>query len=188
MPTNQPSVPRSAPGPPSMPRISPVVHHHASAASTNSRATRAGRDRTASRASAGPPRRRSAARTETAGATSGGPGEARAREARLALVLDAERVDAGPGRLRDRQLGPRRVEDAGQPRGLTRLDPERDDVLDLEVDGVPDLHAVQQPLLADLDRGAFDSEVLADQPAERLHRPAELSAEHGAELRGLLVR
>ena len=51
----------------------------------------------------------------------------------------------------------------------------------------PILHAVAQPVLADLDRRALDAEVLADQRPERLHRPAELPAEHGAELLRLLV-
>ena len=55
------------------------------------------------------------------------------------------------------------MEDAGQPRRLARLDAERDDVLDLEVDGVADPDAVAQALLADLDRRALDAEVLADE-------------------------
>ena len=80
------------------------------------------------------------------------------------------------------------MEDAGHPRGLARLDAERHDVLDLEVDGVADLDAVAQPVLADLDRRALRAEVLAHERPERLHRAAELPAEDGAELRGLLLR
>ena len=81
-------------------------------------------------------------------------------------------------RVRDRQLGPGRVEDAGQLRRLAGLDAERHDVLDLEVDRVADLDRVRQAVLAHLDRRALDAEVLADQRAERLHRAAERAGEH----------
>src|SRR6185437_29241 len=120
--------------------------------------------------------------------TSGGPGELRPGEGRLALVLDAEGIDARAGRLRDRQLGPGGMEDPDEPCRLSRLDAERHDVLDLEVDRVPDLDAVAETVLLDVDRGTLDSEALADERTERLHRAAELPAEDGAELRRLLVR
>src|SRR5207248_4104407 len=95
--------------------------------------------------------------------------------------------DASVCGLRDRQLGSGRVEDAGQARRPPRLDPEGNDVLDLEVDGVADLDAVPKTLLLDLDRGTLDAQVLADEGPERLHRPAELPAEDRAELFSLLV-
>src|SRR5207253_2335701 len=70
---------------------------------------------------------------------------------------------------------------------LPRLDAERDDVLDLEVDRIADVYGVHRPLLAHLDRRPLDAEVLADERPERLHRPAERSAEDAAELLRLLV-
>src|SRR5262245_53623855 len=69
----------------------------------------------------------------------------------------------------------------------TRLHAERDDVLDLEVDRVTHLDAVAQAFLADLDRGALHTEVLADEWSEGFHRTAELSAENAEELFHLLV-
>src|SRR4051812_21652726 len=125
--------------------------------------------------------------TSATALTSGGPREVRRGERRLALVLDPERADARARGARDRQLGARRVEDAGEPRGLARGRAERDDVLDLEVDRVADPHAVAQAVLLDLDRRALDPEVLADQRPQRLHRAAELAAEDTAQLLGLLV-
>src|SRR5262245_49861478 len=116
-----------------------------------------------------------------------GPRELRGRHGGVALELDPERVDARARRLGDRQLGPGRVEDPGEPRGLAGLDAERNDVLDLEVDRVADRDAVPQPLLANLDRRPLDAEVLPDEGPERRHRSAELAAEHRAELRGLFV-
>src|SRR6185312_7524965 len=80
-----------------------------------------------------------------------------------------------------------RMEDADDARRLARRDAERDDVLDLEVDRVADPDAVAQPVLPHLDRRALHAEVLSDERPERLHRPPELTAEHGTELRRLLV-
>src|SRR3954447_8908337 len=61
---------------------------------------------------------------------SGGPGERGRREARPALALDAQRVDARARGTRDRQLGPGRVKDARQAGGLAGLHAERDHVFD----------------------------------------------------------
>src|SRR4051794_24867178 len=83
---------------------------------------------------------------------SGCPGE-RSREPCLALVLDPEGVDLRALRLGGGQLRASRVEDADDPHRFAGLDAERDDVLDLEVDGVADLDAVAQPFLRDFERG-----------------------------------
>src|SRR4051812_7209426 len=80
-------------------------------------------------------RRQAAAR---GAGSSGCPGELRAREGRLPLVGDAKGVDPRARRMRDRQVRPGRVEDPDEPRRLAALDPERDDVFDLEVDVVAD--------------------------------------------------
>src|SRR5581483_6927556 len=118
---------------------------------------------------------------------SGGPGE-RVGETRLALVPDPEGVDVRALRLRSRQLRPGRMKHADQPHRLPRLDAEGDDVLDLEVDGVPDLRAVAETLLHDLDRRPLDAEHLTDERSERLHRSALLPAEDCCQLLHLLVR
>src|SRR5439155_24483389 len=47
--------------------------------------------------------------------------------------------------------------------------------------------AVRQSFLAHLDRGPLDAEVLTDERSQRPHRAAQLTAEHGRELVGLLV-
>src|SRR5437773_965851 len=114
------------------------------------------------------------------------PGELRPRERGLALVGDPEGIDVGPRHVRDGELRPRRVEDAGQDGRLARLDAEGHDVLDLEVDLVADPDRVRQPVLANLDRGALDPEVLADQRTEGLHRTAERAREDATELLRLL--
>src|SRR3954451_19145012 len=182
-PRNQPRAPSAVPGPSSIPAMRSAVDHHATAASANSSAISPSRARAAAKAGASPRPRM----TSPAALTSGGPGEVRRGERRLALVLDPERADAGARGARDRQLRAGRVEDAGELRGLARGRAERDDVLDLEVDRVADPHAVAQAVLPDLDRRALYAEVLADQRAQRLHRPAELAAEHAAQLLRLLV-
>src|SRR3954452_5195352 len=71
---------------------------------------------------------------------------------------------------------------------LARLDPEGDDVLDFEVDRIPDLDAVAEPLLLHLDGRALDPEHLTDERADTLHRTTLLTAEDGAQLLHLLVR
>src|ERR671918_1032162 len=184
-PTNQPSVPRSVPGPSSIPRIRSTVDHHATAASARSRAMRPGRVRTAANAGA-----------STAGAgrscadaitTSGRPGEVRLREARPALVLDPEGVDVRALRLRRRELRGDRMEYADEPHRLARLDAEWDDVLDLEVDRIADLDAVAQAVVHDLDRRALGAEHLPDERDDRLHRAALLPAQDCRQLLHLLI-
>src|SRR5262245_64075835 len=169
-PTNQPSVPSAVPGPASIPRMRSTVDHQASPASANRRVTSSSLARAAANAGARPacpPGKR----VEAAELISRGPGEVRLREARPALVRDPEGVDPRARRPRHRELGAGRMENAREPGRLARLDAERDDVLDLEVDRVPDLHAVAQPLLVDVDRGARHAEVLGHERPERLHRP-----------------
>jgi hypothetical protein len=79
------------------------------------------------------------------------------------------------------------VEDAGDPRRLAGLDSERHHVLDLEFDRVADLHAVPEAVLLNLETCPLDTEVLAHQRRDRLHRSAELAAEDAEELLGLLI-
>ncbi len=79
------------------------------------------------------------------------------------------------------------MEHAVEPHRLAGLDPERHDVLDLEVDRVADADAVPQPVVVDLDRRPLDAEHLAHQRRERGHRAAQLAAEDLDELVGLLV-
>src|SRR5262245_3421442 len=172
---NQPKLPSSVHGPMSMSCIWPAVHHHPAPARANSRATSARRARAAANAGARPPRSGACGCAVTV-KRSGGPRE-RGRESRLSVVLDAERTDLRPRRLGGCELGANRVEDPCQARRLARLDAERHDVLDLEVDRVPDPHAVAEPLLDDLDRCTLDAEHLADERSESCHRPALLSAE-----------
>src|SRR5947209_4879780 len=73
---------------------------------------------------------------------SGGPREVRRRQAGLSLVLDAEGVDARSLRLGHGQVRRDRVEHPGESHRFTGLDPERHNVLDLEVDAVADTHGV----------------------------------------------
>src|SRR5215218_3759328 len=118
-----------------------MVHHHPNAAMAKSAPTRPRRTRTAARAGARPsrPGREPRARVLIA---SGGPGELGGGQTRLALVLNAEGVDPRAPRLRHGQVRPGRMEHAVEPDRPTGLHPERHDVLDLEVDGVPNPDAV----------------------------------------------
>src|SRR5215207_693088 len=150
-PRNQPTAPRLVPGPSSIPPMRSAVDHQASAARPNSAAIRPRRARAALNAGPRPVPRSSRAGGEATALTSGRPREGRVREAGLALVFDPEGADARARRLGDRQFGAGGMEDAAHPRRLARLDAERDDVLDLEVDRVADLDAVPQAVLADLD-------------------------------------
>src|SRR5512144_2967785 len=113
-----------------MPAMRSAVDHHATPASASSSATSPSRARTAAGTVAD-----CACGALAVALISRRPGEARPREAGAALVGDPERVDVRPRRTRHGEVGPRRVEDPGQPRRLAGLDPERHDVLDLEVDG-----------------------------------------------------
>src|SRR5690349_4137681 len=161
-----------------MPLMRCAVDHHATIASAKSSAMSPRRARAARYAGRRPVAPSERADDEATALTSGRPREARVREGRPAFVLDAEGVDARPCRLGDRQLRADRMEDPGQPRGLARLHPEGHDVLDLEVDRIADPDAVREALLMHLDRRALDAEVLPDERPERLHGPAELTAEH----------
>src|SRR6201989_1198789 len=88
-PMNQPNPPRPLHGPLSMPRISRTVHHQPTAASAKRATMRPACARMAPYAGRrpGPPT------VSVSGIDLGGPGEVRLRQARLALVGDAESVD-----------------------------------------------------------------------------------------------
>src|SRR4051794_30102938 len=82
---------------------------------------------------------------------SGGPGELRRRDPRLPVVLDAEGADLralGLGGVELRRCGMGNADEAHRFAGL---DAEGNDVLDLEVDRIPDLDAVAQPVLHDFE-------------------------------------
>src|SRR5690349_1029835 len=106
---------------------------------------------------------RSAAPTSCKWSGSGRPGELGCRDPRLPLVLDPEGVDLRARGLRGVELRGGRVEHADETNGLARLDAERDDVLDLEVDGVADLEAMSQAFLHHLEWRPLDAQHLADQ-------------------------
>ena len=106
-----------------------AVDHHPIAASAQSSATSPSRARTA--VSAGPAPAGVGRRGDHA------PRRTRTSRARLALVLDPERVDPRASRLGHREVRPGRVEHAGEADRLAGLDAEGHDVLDLEVDRVP---------------------------------------------------
>src|SRR3954469_2435675 len=169
-PRNQPARPRLVHGPLSMTRISSTVHHQPTAARPKSKPLKTSRCR---------------------GATTkryGNPGRLSRREHGLPLVLDPEGAYARARRLGDRQVRSNRVEHALETDRLARLDTERDDVLDLEVDCIPDAHGVTDSVVLHVDGDSLDAEHFADQRCEPGHRAAELSREHLHELVGLLVR
>src|SRR5258705_3248451 len=121
MPRNQASVPNSAPGPASMPRIRSTVNHHARTARSNNSAM-------------SPTRLRAAVKTGRSPSTeavtrSGGPGELRRRDGGLALIFDSEQADVCRLRLGDNEFRASRMEDAGDACGLPCFDAERHDVL-----------------------------------------------------------
>src|SRR6185436_5435507 len=58
---------------------------------------------------------------------------------------------------------------------------------DLEVDRVPDAHAMAQTVVGQLDPGPLDAEHLTHQRSETRHRTSELPTEDLCELVGLLV-
>src|SRR5439155_12895072 len=111
---NHPRAPRPVHGPLSIPRIRPAVHHHPAAASANSSAMSPSRARAAVNAGARPPPRGTSTRTARI-TRSSRPGEVGLRKAGLALVPDAERVDARALRLRHREVRTDRMEHAGEP-------------------------------------------------------------------------
>ena len=180
-PMNQPSVPRSVPGPRPCPPCGPR--------STTRRARRARTAARRSRAARGRPPRRPPAGAATADAlTPLRPPRERRREAGLALVRDAEGVDAPTAsRARPSARSPAGwkmpVSCAGSPDST----PNGTMSSISKSTSSPILTRVRQAVLAHLDRRALDAEVLADQRAERLHRAAERAGEHAAELLRLLV-
>src|SRR3954468_16535544 len=186
-PTNQASVPRSVHGPPSMLCISSTVHHQHAAASTKRRAISPSRVRAAAKAGASPPVPGARSCAEAI-KRSGGPRELGGRKCRLPVVLDAKSVDPRPRRLGSREVWRNRVEHAVEAHRLSGLDPEGDDVLDLEVDRVADANAVTQAVVDDFDRNTLNTEHLADKRSQPCHRSSLLSAEDRRELLRLLVR
>src|SRR5512132_169953 len=156
---NQENAPRPVHGPSSIPRISPAVHHQPIAARATSSATRPRRMRTAASAGASPP---PVGRPACAGAlmASGGPGKLGCREAGLALVLNAERVDTRPLRLGHGEVRANGMEHPVESHRLAGFDAERHDVLDLEVDRAWDTDAVTKPVVVDIDRGPLDTDHL----------------------------
>src|SRR4051812_7149363 len=164
-----------------MPCMRSTVHHQPIAASPTSRATSPTRARAAVKAGASPG-------SLTGVITSSGrPGEPALGEPGLALIFDAEAVDGRAGRLGHGEVRAGRVEHAVEANRLTRLDAERDDVLDLEVDVVSDPDAVAEPVVADFDRCALDAQHLSHERSEPCHRAAELAGEDLRELVGLFV-
>src|SRR4051812_8454154 len=153
-------------------------HPHPSAAAMNSTATSASRARMAAYSGSSPPVPAARGGWSTAVIGSGGPGELRFRQPGLALVSDAEGIDPSPFGLSHRQVRAHRMEHPVEADRLAGLDPERHDVLDLEVDRVADLHPVGQPVVAELDGRTLHAANLADQRRKGAHRPAELTAEH----------
>src|SRR6478609_11623993 len=101
---NHPKVPNAVHGPLSMPRIWSAVHHHPAAARANSATIRPSRVRAALNAGASPSRRARSAGTACI-TRSSSPREIGLRQAGLALVADAERVDARALRFRHREIG-----------------------------------------------------------------------------------
>src|SRR4051812_22929447 len=174
-PRNQPKVPRAVHGPSSIPCICPAVHHQPAPASAKSTTTSPRRTRTAAKAAGRPPAAIGRACSTTV-IRSGSPGEVRLRQAGLAFVGDPEGVDARTLRLGHCQVGPDRVEHPGELDRLTGFDPERDDVLDLEVDPVADADRVPQAVVVDVDRRALDAEHLSDERSQACHWTAELAA------------
>src|SRR3954454_8969657 len=139
-PTNQPRVPRSVHGPPSMPCISRAVHHQPTIATARSNTMSRSRLRAAHNAGASLLVSAVGSWAEAIN-RSGGPRE-RGRKSRLALVLDSERADLRARRLGCREFGGHRGEDARQACRLSRFDAEGHDVLNLEIDSVTDPNAV----------------------------------------------
>src|SRR5690242_1397820 len=159
-----------------MPSIWPMVHHHPAAARPRSSAMSPSRARVAAYAGASPAPP-GAPLDASAITPSGGPRELGRREPCLSLVLDAEGVDSRSRRLGDREVRGHGVEHALEPDRLAGLDAEGHDVLDLEVDHVPDADAVTQTVVAHVDRRALHAQHLAHERSQRAHRPAELAAE-----------
>src|SRR5215467_7387361 len=139
-------------------------------------------------------RRRTSARDRSAGRSprcwpfnSGGPGERGLGEAGLALIGDAESVDPGPLRLSHRQVRSNRMEHTLEADRLTGFHPERDDVLDIELNRVTDPNAVPQTVVADLNRRPLDPQDLAYEGSKRAHGSAQLPAKYFDQLIHLLV-
>src|SRR5262245_51103102 len=112
------------------------------------------------------------------------PGEWRGR-ASLALELDAKAADPRARRTRHRHRWAREVMDVLEPGRLRGS--RRGQVLDPGVDRVADCYPMVQPIVQERDRRPLDPSDLTDQWSELCHRAAELAAEDGAELLGLLA-
>src|SRR5262245_52648083 len=105
MPRNQPTVPRSVPGPLSMPRMRSTVNHHASAARANNTAISPSRARAAAKTGRSP--------SADAVTRSGDPRELRRAKAGFSLVFDAEQTDVGRFRFGNTEFRAGGMEDAG---------------------------------------------------------------------------
>jgi hypothetical protein len=79
------------------------------------------------------------------------------------------------------------VEDPFQPHRLAVLLAEGHHVSNSHLAAVAESDAVGAVLVGELHRDLLHPQVLPDERPQRLHRPAELAAEHGAELLGLLI-
>ena len=172
-PRNQPSVPRPVHGPLSIPRIRSTVHHQPIPARVKRKATSPSRVRAAAKAGPGPPRPRSSC----AGRSSGQAAQENSDVERpvfpsysIPKALIRERFASAIVRS-DATGWNMPVNRTGSPVST----PNGNDVLDLEVDHVPDAHAVPKPSSSNLDRRSLDAEHLAYERSKRAHRAAELA-------------
>ncbi len=79
------------------------------------------------------------------------------------------------------------MEDPVEPRRLPVLDAKRDDVLHVHLHGAAGAQHVAAVFFDDVHPKPLDTELLADERCERLHRPAKLPTEHSEELLRLLI-
>src|SRR5581483_10798348 len=86
------------------------------------------------------------------------PGEVGLGQTGLAVELDAEAADLRALRLGHGQVRPNRMEHAVETDGLTGLQAEGHDVLDLKVDRLADANGVLQTIVAYLDWHTLDTE------------------------------
>src|SRR5262245_40913866 len=131
------------------------------AASANSKPTSQRCVRTAENAGFSPPRASDSTPCEST--PSAGPGELGGRKSGLPLVLDPKRVDPRVLGFRHCQVRADGMEHAVEPDRPPRVYPERDDVLDLELDHVADANAVTQAIVLDLEARSLGAEHLSHQ-------------------------